>query len=73
MKREIKRRHICGCRCNERQTAKTEGSMLLSYTGLRGEPGHLKIETRIRGERLESVMGVCVKLFSVYYNGCSEI
>jgi hypothetical protein len=47
--------------------------MLLSYTGLRGEPGHLKIETRIRGERLESVMGVCVKLFSVYYNGYIEI
>ena len=28
-----------------------------------------RIETRLRRERLESVMGECVILFSVYYNG----
>jgi hypothetical protein len=39
--------------------------MLLVYTGLRGELGHLKIETRLkrqlRGERFESVtvVGEC--------------
>jgi hypothetical protein len=40
--------------------AKTEGSMRLAYTGLRGELEHLKIETRLRGERFESVMDECV-------------
>jgi hypothetical protein len=32
----------------------------LVYTGLCGGLGHLKIETRLRGERFESVMGECV-------------
>ncbi len=43
------------CRCNENLEAKTEGSKLLAYTGLCGGRGHLKIETRLRGERFESV------------------
>ena len=38
--------------------------MHLVYTGLLGELGHLKIpfkiETRLRGEMFESVMGECV-------------
>ena len=38
---------------------KTEGSTRLTYTGLCEELGHLKIETRLRGERFESVMGEC--------------
>ena len=36
VKRELKRIHINGCRCNERLNAKTEGSKRLAYTGLRG-------------------------------------
>ena len=52
--------HICGCRCNERLKSKTDGSMRLKYTGLRGELEHLKIEARLLGESFECVMGECV-------------
>jgi hypothetical protein len=45
------------CRCNERLNAKTERSTRLIYTGFHGGLKHLKIETRLRGERFESVMG----------------
>jgi hypothetical protein len=45
------------CRCVERLNAKTEGSTLLTYTGLFGELEHLKIKTRLIDERFESVMG----------------
>ena len=38
IKREVKRIHIIGFRCNERLKAKTEGSTRLAYTVL---PGHL--------------------------------
>jgi hypothetical protein len=34
---------------------KVEGSALLTYTGLHGGLEHLKIETRLRGERFENV------------------
>ncbi len=51
--------HIYGCRWNERQKGKTEGSTRLTYTGLCGGLGPLKIETRLRVERFESVMGEC--------------
>ncbi len=51
---------IYGCRCNERLKAKTERSKHLAYAGFRGGRGHLKIETRLRGERFESVRGECV-------------
>jgi hypothetical protein len=47
------------CRCNERLKAKTEGSTRLAYTRLRRGLGHLKIETMLRGERFENVMGEC--------------
>ena len=59
-KREIKGIHLCGCRRNERLKAKTDGSTRLTYTGLRGELEHLKIETRLIGESFECVMGECV-------------
>ena len=36
---------------------KTDGSTWLTYTGLFGGLEHLKIETRLRGERFESVKG----------------
>ena len=60
IKREINRRLIYECRCDERLKAKAEGSTRLSYTGLRGGLEHLKIETRLIDERFESVMGECV-------------
>ena len=60
IKRELKGINICGCRCNERLKAKTDGSTRLAYTGLRGELEHLTIETRLIDESFESVMGECV-------------
>ena len=48
---------------NERLNTETEGStrltVTLTYTGLSGGLGHLKIETRLRGGRFESVMSEC--------------
>jgi len=60
IKREINRILTYECRCNERRRVKSEGSTRLVYTGLRGGLEHLKIETRLRGERFESVKGECV-------------
>ena len=60
IKLELKRILIYECRCNERLKAKAEASTRLPYCGLRGELEHLKIETRFRGERFESVKGECV-------------
>jgi hypothetical protein len=45
---------------NERVNGKTEGSTRLVYTGLSGGLEHVKIETRQRDERFESVKGECV-------------
>ena len=42
-------------RWNERPKSKTEGSKRFGYTGFREGRRHLKIETRLRGERFESV------------------
>ena len=39
-----------------RDQTKTDGSTHLTYTRLCGSP---KIETRLRGERFENVMGEC--------------
>ena len=39
-------------RCDERLEAKDERSKRLVYTGFRGGPEHLKIETRLIDERL---------------------
>ena len=41
VKRELKRVHISGYRCNERLKAETDGSKRLTYTGLRGDLEHL--------------------------------
>ena len=59
IKREPKRILIYECR-NERLKSKDEGSTRLGYTGSRGGLEHLKIETRLRGERVGSVKGECV-------------
>ena len=55
IKRELKKILIYECRCNARLKAKTEGSTHLTYSGLRGGLEHLKIETRLRGERFGCV------------------
>ncbi len=60
VKREVNRILIYDCRCGERHRSKVEGSTHLTYTGLCGGLEHLKIETRLRDERFESVMGTCV-------------
>ena len=52
--------YIYECRCDERLRDKVEGSTRLTYTGLHRGLEHLKIETRLRGERVESVKGECV-------------
>ena len=62
IKRELNRRLICKCRCDERLKVTAEGSTGLSYTGLHGGLEHLKIGTRLIHERLASVMGECVIL-----------
>jgi hypothetical protein len=51
IQRELNRRLIYECRCDERLKAKAEGSTRLAYTGLRGGLEHLKIETMNRGVR----------------------
>ena len=38
---------------------KTEGCKHLTYTGLGGGRGYLKIETMLKDERFESVRGEC--------------
>ncbi len=60
IKRDLNRRLIYECRCDERLKGKTERSTRLTYTGLRGGLEHLKIETRLIDERVVSVMGECV-------------
>ena len=62
MKTEINHSKILiyECRCDDRLRSKAEGSTRLIYTGLCGGLEHLKIETRLRDERFESVKGECV-------------
>jgi hypothetical protein len=59
MNRELNRRLIYECRCDERLKTKVEGSTRLAYTGFRGGLEHLKIVTRLIDERFASVMGEC--------------
>jgi hypothetical protein len=46
-KREVNRRLIHECRCDERLKDEAEGSTHLTYTGLHGGLEHLKIDTRL--------------------------
>ena len=57
MKRDLQTRPIYECRCDERIRPTAEGSTLLEYTGLHGGLDYLKIGTRFRDERFESVKG----------------
>jgi len=62
IKRELNKRLMYECRCDERLKSKGEGSTGLTYTGLREGLEHLKIETKLINERFPSVMGECVIL-----------
>ncbi len=61
-KRELNRRLIYECRCDERLKAKAEGFTRLAYTWLCGGLEHLKIEMRLIDERFASVISECVIL-----------
>jgi hypothetical protein len=62
IKRELKKRPIYECRCDERLKTKSEVSTPLTHSGLLRELEHLKIKTRLKGEMFASVMGECVFL-----------
>jgi hypothetical protein len=56
IKRELKKRPIYDCRCDERLKTKVLEFTRLTYTGLHGE--HLKIlETRLIDEKFPNTMG----------------
>ncbi len=57
IKRNLKIKCICECRCYERLETKTKEFTSLEYTGLVVELEHLKIETRLITEMFENVMG----------------
>jgi hypothetical protein len=48
------------CRCDERLKGKAERSTRLAYIVLRGAQEHLKLQSRLIGEKFASVMGECV-------------
>jgi hypothetical protein len=62
IKQELQVRTKKEYRCDERLKSKVEESTHLTYTGLSGEQGHLKIKIimRLRDEKIASVMGECV-------------
>jgi hypothetical protein len=64
IKRELNKRLIYECRCDERLKSKDGGSTYLGYTGLCEGLEHLKIETRLINESFASTMGECVILES---------
>jgi hypothetical protein len=55
--RELKRRPINECRCDERLKTNVEEFVRLEYTGLHGGLEHLKIETRSIDEKFANAMG----------------
>jgi hypothetical protein len=54
IKRELKTKPICECRCDERLKTKAEESTRLAYTGLLGQLEHIKIKTRLIDEMFAS-------------------
>jgi hypothetical protein len=60
IKREINKRLLYECRCDEGLKGKAEGSTRLTYTELCEGLEHLKIETGLINERFASVMGECM-------------
>ena len=59
IKREVKIKPTYKCRCDGRLQTKTKRFTRLSYTGLVVELEHLKIKTKLRNEKFESVKGEC--------------
>jgi hypothetical protein len=59
IKRNLNKRLIYECRCDERLKGKDEGSTCLIYTGLCEGLENPKIETRLINERFVIVMGEC--------------
>ncbi len=59
IKRKLKTKYICGCRCYERLQPNTKEFTRLTYTELVLELEHLKIETRLITEMFVNVMGEC--------------
>ena len=57
IKREVKKRPIYGCRCDERLKTQAQESTRLTCTGLIGELEHPKIKTRLIDEMFASMMG----------------
>jgi hypothetical protein len=60
--REVNRRLIYDCRCDEKLKTQVEESTRLGYIGLYGGLEHLKMGTRLIDKSLVSVMGECVIL-----------
>jgi hypothetical protein len=58
IKRELKIRCICECRCDERLQSKIKEFTRLAYTGLVVELEHLKIETRLINEKFANAMAM---------------
>jgi hypothetical protein len=59
IKRKLKTKYICGCRCYERLQPNTKEFTRLEYTELVLELEHLKIKTRLITEMFANVMGEC--------------
>ena len=59
LKRELKKRCMYECRCDERLQTKTKEFTRLGYTGLVVELEQLKIKTRLTNEKFASVKGEC--------------
>jgi hypothetical protein len=59
IKRKVKKKYICGCRCYERLQPNTKEFTRLAYTELVLELEHLKIETRLITKMFVNVMGEC--------------
>jgi len=57
IKRKVKRKCICECRCYERLQTKTKEFTCLVYTGLVVELEHLKIETWLIYVTFPNAMG----------------
>ena len=57
IKRELKIRPIYECRCDERLQTKDKEFTHLAYTGLLGGLEHLKIETRLKDEKIVNTLG----------------
>jgi hypothetical protein len=60
IRRDLKRRPMYECRCDEKLEIKSEGSIHLTYTGFLGGLEHPKTETRLIDEKFASVMGECM-------------